>query len=152
MDSRRYPSEPLLSMVGQFSLNRGHIGFLVGLAMTSMGLSSGFIWASKGQAVLVVIAATAAWTGYLGAHYAVTGRFLDGDTREKKGIGGREALHLDARWQYPVVGIGISILISGMVIGAVYINRGRHLATNIGGVLFLSGYVIAHYGATKELL
>lgn len=139
-------------MVGQFSLKRGYTGFLVGLAMTSMGLSSGFIWASKGQAVLVVIAATAAWTGYLGAHYAITGQFLDGDTRKKKGIGGREALHLDASWQYLAVGIGSSILISGMVIGAVYINRGRHLATNIGGVLFLGGYVIAHYGATRELL
>ncbi|NHX37613.1 MULTISPECIES: hypothetical protein [Halolamina] len=139
-------------MVGQIFLKRGHIGFLAGLATTSMGLSSGFIWASNGQAVLVVIAAIAAWTGYLGAHYAVTGRFLDGDTRQKEGIGGREALHLDAGWQYLAVGIGVSILISGMVIGAVYINRGNHLATNIGGVLFLGGYVIAHYGATKELL
>lgn len=139
-------------MLEQLSLDRGHIGFLVGLSMTSIGLSSGFIWASQGQTLLVVLAATAAWTGYLGAHYAVTGRFLDGDTRETDGLGGREALDLDATWQYLVVVIGVTTLISGMVIGAVYINREQHLATNIGGVLFLGGYVVAHYGATKELL
>lgn len=139
-------------MVDRFSLDRGHAGFLVGLSMTSVGLSSGFIWASQGRTLLVVLAATAAWTGYLGAHHAVTGRFLDGDTRETDGLGGREALDLDAAWQYLVVAIGVAILIAGMVIGAVYINRGRHLATNIGGVLFLGGYVIAHYGATRELL
>lgn len=137
-------------MIRQFK--RSHVGFIAGLMTTSVGLSSGFIWASEGRTALVFLAATAAWTGYLGAHYAVTGRFLDSDTREAEGIGGREALDLDGRWQYPVVGIGVAVLISGMVIGAIYINRGNHLATNIGGVLFLGGYVIAHYGATKELL
>ena len=133
-------------------LGRRHSGFLVGMAATSVGLSSGFIWASQGETLLVVFAATMAWAGYLGAHYAVTGRFLDGDTRETEGIGGREALDLDGDWQYVVVVAGVTILISGMVIGAIYINRGNHLATNIGGVLFLSGYVVAHYGATEELL
>lgn len=139
-------------MLDRLNPDRAHVGFLTGLTITSMSLSSGFIWASKGRVILVVVAATAAWTGYLGAHYAVTGRFLDTDTRETEGIGGREALQLDAIWQYLMVVAGVAILISGMVIGAVYINRGHHLATNIGGVLFLGGYVVAHYGATKELL
>lgn len=128
------------------------VGFVVGLGTTSTALSSGFIWASQGRAVLTVLAATAAWCGYLGAHYAVTGRFLDSDTRETDGIGGREALELDATWQYLAVVAGVAILVAGMVIGTVYINRGNHLATNVGGVLFLGGYVIAHYGATRELL
>lgn len=127
-------------------------GFVVGLGTTSTALSSGFIWASQGRAVLTVLAATAAWCGYLGAHYAVTGRFLDADTRESDGIGVREALSLGASWQYLAVVAGVAILIAGMVIGTVYINRGNHLATNVGGVLFLGGYVVAHYGATRELL
>lgn len=127
-------------------------GFLAGLAVTSVGLSSGFIWASEGRAPLVVLAAAAAWFGYLGAHYAVTGRLLDSDTREAEGLGGREALDLDDGWQYAAVVAGVAVLISGMVVGAVYINRGNHLATNVGGALFLGGYVIAHYGATRELL
>ncbi|MEF8801812.1 MAG: hypothetical protein V5A38_02510 [Halolamina sp.] len=127
-------------------------GFVVGLGTTSVALSSGFIWASRGRPVLTVLAATAAWCGYLGAHYAVTGRFLDSDTRSTDSIGGRKALELESSWQYVAVVAGVAILIAGMVIGTVYINRGNHLATNIGGILFLGGYVIAHYGATRELL
>lgn len=131
---------------------RQAMGFVLGLGMTSSALSSGFIWASQGRAVLTVLAATIAWCGYLGAHYAVTGRYLDSDTRETDGIGGREALSLEANWQYLAVVAGVTILIAGMVIGTVYINRGNHLATNVGGALFLGGYVVAHYGATRELL
>ena len=131
---------------------RQRLGFLLGLGCTSVGLSSGFIWASEGRAPLVVAAAAIAWTGYLGAHYAVTGHFLDSDTRSVDGIGGREALALDSRWGYPVVAVGVAVLIAGMVVGATFINRGSHLATNVGGALFLGGYVIAHYGATGELL
>lgn len=129
-----------------------HGGFLAGLAATSLGLSSGFIWASRGQMVLVVLAASVAWFGYLGAHYAVTGTLLDDSTRSTDGIGGREAVDLDESWQYVVVVVGVSVLVAGMVVGAVFINRANHLATNIGGALFLGGYVIAHYGATRELL
>lgn len=133
-------------------IQRRHVGFLSGLAVTSMGLSSGFIWASEGRAPLVVFAAAAAWFGYLGAHYAVTGRLLDDDTREADGLGGRAALDLESGWQYVAVIAGVAVLISGMVVGAVFINRGNHLVTNVGGALFLGGYVIAHYGATRELL
>jgi hypothetical protein len=122
------------------------------MAATSIGLSSGFIWASEGKAVLVVIAAAAAWFGYLFAHYAVTGRLLDSESRSTDGFGGREALDLESTWQYAAVVVGVCVLIAGMVIGAVYINRGDHLLTNLGGALFLGGYVIAHYGATRELL
>ena len=129
-----------------------HVGFLAGLAATSLGLSSGFIWASRGQTVLVVLAASVAWFGYLGAHYAVTGTLLDDSTRSTDGIGGREALDLDDAWQYAAVVVGVSVLVAGMVVGAVFINRGNHLATNVGGGLFLGGYVVAHYGATRELL
>jgi len=139
-------------MVSTPDLDRRHAGFLLGLTATSLGLSSGFIWASEGRVALVVLAAAAAWVGYLGAHYAVTGRLLDSPSRSTDGIGGREALDFDERWQYVAVVAGVSVLIAGMVIGAVYINRGDHLLTNVGGVLFLGGYVIAHYGATRELL
>lgn len=132
--------------------DRQWLGFLAGLGATSVGLSSGFIWAAEGRAPLVVAAATLAWGGYLAAHYAVTGHFLDSATRSIDGIGGREALSLGSRRQYLVVVFGVAVLISGMVVGAVFINRGNHLATNVGGVLFLGGYVIAHYGATEELL
>lgn len=128
------------------------LGVLAGLGCTSVGLSSGFIWASQDRAPLVVAAATLAWVGYLGAHYAATGHFLDSDSRSVDGIGGREALDLGSRWRYLVVVGGVAVLIAGMVVGAVFINRGNHLATNVGGVLFLGGYVIAHYGATGELL
>ena len=139
-------------MTGRNTSVRQYVGFLLGLGATSASLSSGFIWASEGRAPLVVLAATTAWCGYLGAHYAVTGRFLDPDTRDDDGLGGAEAFDLENRWQYPAVAVGVTLLVTGMVVGVVYINRGVHLLTNVGGVLFLGGYVIAHYGATRELL
>lgn len=54
-----------------------YVGLVAGLAVTATSMSSGFIWASRGEIALVYVAGFFAWTGYMSAHYAVTGSFVD---------------------------------------------------------------------------
>lgn len=141
--------------------------FLLGLGGTSASLSSGFIWAcgskcvtnpviwSPGnQWILVFGAAFTAWWGYLIAHYASTGSFVDESSHNSES----EASQGDTEgWNNPIyrrfgVLAGAGILVLGMIIGVFYIRRGNHLMTNVGGVLFLGGYVIAHYVETSTPL
>lgn len=124
--------------------------FVVGLGLTSASLSSGFIWASQGRSRRVVLAATGAWTGYLLAHWAATGTLVDHS--DGTGLPDWDDLHLGSARRYLGFLVGIGALVSGMVIGVRTIAAGDHLWTNVGGVLFLGGYVIAHYAVTDELL
>lgn len=131
---------------GRFAL------FLGGLSLTSVSLSSGFIWAYQYRPVYVFLAALGAWSGYVVAHYAVTGRPIDTDTRTSEQVIETDALRLPDLWRYPVCLFGIGLLITGMYLGVVFIRAENHLATNLGGAFFLGGYVIAHYAATDEFL
>ena len=130
---------------------RAATGLVAGLGLTSASLSSGFIWASRGRAALVVAAATGAWVGYLAAHYAATGTLVDGggadDASDDRGAAG-----FDGVARYAGVAAGVGVLVAGMYVGAIPIRAGDHLLTNVGGVLFLGGYVVAHYAATGEPL
>lgn len=126
---------------------RTAIGFVGGLALTSLSLSSGFVWASQGRAPLVVAAATGAWLGYLVAHHAVTGTFVDEVGNDADSSGGPEGMS-----RYAGIAVGAAILVAGMYVGAGTIRSADHLLTNVGGVLFLGGYVVAHYAATGRAL
>jgi len=134
--------------------------FLVGFLLTSASLSSGFVWAYQGLTWPVYLAAFTAWTGYLVAHRGATGVFLDGDPADP-GRGPhprRPARDVDegvipaATWRRLGILCGVVTLVAGMVIGVVFIRQEHHLLTNVGGVLFLGGYVIAHYAETDLLL
>lgn len=141
-------------------------GFLVGMGACSMALSSGFIWAYQGRTRLVFVAAFVAWTGYLCAHYAATGRFIDAgpagdgtaagdDAPEATADGGSAATDgvvPESDWRKAGVGVGAAVLVTGMLVGVVTIRAENHLLTNVGGALFLGGYVIAHYAETDLLL
>lgn len=134
------------------------LGFLAGLGLTSVSLSSGFIWAKQGAAPLVFAAAFGAWWGYLFAHYALTGEFIDAATHDdppptERDLAARAraavaaAVPDDPLRRLGVV-VGTAVLVAGMVVGVVYIREGNHLMTNVGGFLFLGGYAIAHYVET----
>lgn len=143
------------------------IPFVLGLGATSASLSSGFIWACGSRCIsdpiiwspsnqwfLVFVAAFTAWWGYLVAHYASADTFIDTSQHnsenrvpEEDSEGGRKDIK---KWFGVIFGAGILIL--GMVIGVYFIRRGNHLMTNVGGVLFLGGYVIAHYVETEKPL
>lgn len=150
------------------------LGFVGGLAITAMSMSSGFIWASQGRVVLVYLAGFLSWTGYLIAHKAVTGVFVDnvdgpdaemeeltnevttdehepGENSTNSGWSVYTALvHLrslapaDTKRALGFV-TGIAILVVGIAILAWYVRQEHHLLGNLGSGLFLTGYVIAHY-------
>lgn len=137
------------------------------MALTSMSLSSGFIWACGARClsdpiiwsadrheILVFTAAFTAWWGYLFAHYAWTGTFIDLSNHSTEGDNGE---HVDGQIEDPwlrrmVVTLGVAILVSGMIVGVIFIREGDHVMTNIGGALFLGGYLIGHYAETGNPL
>lgn len=58
------------------------VGLVVGLGGTAMSMSSGFVWASQSKIAIVYVAGFFSWTGYLFAHYAVVGVFVDDAGRD----------------------------------------------------------------------
>lgn len=146
---------------------RQWVGFIAGMSVTSLSLSSGFIWACGSRCIqtayvwtpprqvyLVFGAALAAWWGYLIAHYVVAGTFIDRSahtTDDEDDTPATEQSPIE-RPAFRHLGVlaGIGILVAGMVIGVVYIRQGNHLVTNLGGVFFLGGYAIAHYAETGK--
>ena len=141
---------------------RQWMGFFAGLAATSIALSSGFIWAYQGLTGRVFLAAFVAWVGYLCAHRASTGRFVDpaasdgtlpdGGDDDTEIRDASENVIPETRWRQIGVVLGVGTLVAGMVVGVFYIRAENHLLTNVGGILFLGGYVIAHYAETNALL
>lgn len=143
--------------------------FIAGMGLTSASLSSGFIWACGAPCVqnpvvwtparqmgLVFGAALTAWWGYLVAHYVVDETFInqsahtvpnDGDAGTSLESGSPHSRPLLRRLG---VLVGVGILVIGMVFGVIFIRQGNHLMTNIGGVFFLGGYVIAHHVETGK--
>jgi len=155
-------------------------GFLVGLALASVSLSSGFIWVCGEKCVqqgmiwtpdrqfgLVFLASLSSWGGYLIAHRAVTGRFIDQETFEQNTDSVSTNEQKDWITKLPrlirakipsgkkrglAFVLGIVAFVSGIVVGFVYIRQGNHLLTNLGGILFFGGYVMAHYAETGKPL
>ncbi len=151
------------------------LGVVVGLGITAMSMSSGFIWASQGRLPLVYVAGFLSWTGYLIAHKAATGVFVDdvdgpaaevettedgNQTGDSPGANGSLSMALsklrsiapeDTRRALGFV-LGIAILVSGIAILAWYVRQENHLLGNVGSGLFLGGYVIAHYFDSEKLL
>lgn len=145
---------------------RNVAGLVAGLGVCSVSLSTGFIWACgtkcaldpvvwtpARQPWLVLLAAFTAWWGYLFAHYATAGHFVDGSAHDHEvddpASGG---IVPDSRARQVGVVAGAAVLVAGMVVGVVYIRQGNHLLTNVGGVLFLGGYTVAHYAETDTFL
>ncbi|MWG36126.1 hypothetical protein [Halomarina oriensis] len=139
-------------------------GFGAGMLLTSASLSSGFIWAcgtrciedavvwSPGrQGALIFAAAFAGWWGYLVAHRSVAGNWVDqsahGPGASATRDGTSDTTTADSLSTVRLLGVvlGLGVLVAGMVVGVFYIRQGDHLLTNVGGVLFLSGYAIAHH-------
>lgn len=160
------------------------VGFAGGMGLCSVSLSSGFIWVCGGTCVsdpliwtadrrvpLAFVAAFLAWWGYLLAHRAVTGQFVDSGSHGADGDGRDDtdgpglleapvarvlaavrAVAPPTRTRQTVMLVGLGALVGGIVVGFVYIRQGNHLLTNVGGALFLGGYVLAHQAETGKPL
>lgn len=117
--------------------------FLGGMGLCAGSLGTGLAWAMNGITTYSVVAALTSWLGYLTAHYAATGKFLDG-------IGTEE---WDGKWMGRVsllVGGGLGVVGIGIIASG--LQDGGLVVPNIGAGVFLTGYVITHYGVTGELL
>ncbi|QGA80948.1 hypothetical protein [Candidatus Nanohalobium constans] len=89
------------------------------------------------------------WTAYLSAHKVETGRFIDGkDTQNQKG----NKLGLKNRKEAVGLVAGGLILVLGMIIGVPAVASENLVTTFLASSIFFSGYIVAHYSATKELL
>lgn len=144
---------------------RNVAGLISGLGVCSVSLSTGFIWACGlqcdlqpiiwtpvRQPWLVLLAAFTAWWGYLFAHLATAGHFIDASSHDHEEAPRSGGIVPDSRARQIGVVAGVVVLIVGMVVGVVYIRQGNHLLTNVGGALFLGGYTIAHYAETDTFL
>ncbi len=128
---------------------------VAGLAVTAASMSSGFIWAAQGDVLLVYVSGFFAWTGYISAHYAVTGVFVDdmsGTESSSEMVssdaadGGWLAVITASDWRNTIgFLLGIVVLVTGIAILAWFVRQENHLLGNLGSGLFLAGYVVAHY-------
>lgn len=146
-----------------------YVGLVAGLGITAAAMSSGFIWASRGEVPLVYVAGFFSWTGYLIAHYAVTGVFVDDmsdsspessveEDTESDGLDGENpeteagSVGTQLRQLVPEDPIdafgfvaGIIILVTGIALLAWFVRQENFLLGNIGSGMFLAGYAISHY-------
>jgi hypothetical protein len=140
-----------------------YVGLVVGLGITAASMASGFIWASRGEVMLVYLAGFSSWTGYLVAHYAVTGVFVDdmSESEEESESGtldsepsetevrsvGAQLRHLAPEDPVDAFGFvaGIVILVAGIALLAWFVRQENFLLGNIGSGMFLAGYAISHY-------
>lgn len=132
-----------------------YLGMVAGLGVTAASMSSGFIWAAQGNVLLVYVSGFFAWTGYISAHYAVTGVFVDDMDGTESGTkmvasdptdGGLVALLSAGDWRNTLgFLLGIVVLVTGIAILAWFVRQENHLLGNLGSGLFLAGYVVAHY-------
>lgn len=145
------------------------LGLIVGLAITAASMSSGFIWASQGQVLPVYVAGFTSWSGYLIAHYAEEGAFVDdmseestdaptmngavdvSDQRDGGVLGQLRAILPDGPAAFGFLA-GVGILVAGIAILAWYVRMENHLLGNVGSGMFLGGYVLAHYFDSGKFL
>ena len=134
----------------------GWILFGIGFFSTAVALASGFIWAYQGRMEPVFVAAFVAWVGYVVAHYGATGLFIDGNGHTESHRSSRcvetDGLFPTERWRQGGIFLGVATLVTGMVLGVIFIRQEHYLFTSVGGILFFGGYVIAHYAETDLLL
>jgi len=124
-----------------------HLGTLAGLTGAAVALGAGAHETFHGAPFrFTYLTALVAWIGYLVAHKAETGQFIH-DPFEPS----NDAPENDEMIRTITAG-GFLLLVAGMVIGAIGIKAEQLIVSITGGVFFVGGYVIAHYGATGELL
>lgn len=123
----------------------GRISFVFFMGFSAFCLANIAFWSMKGSLVFAFISTFAGWTGYLFAHYSVEGEFIDGNEDSEN------ETCLRAKRYFGVV-LGALILVSGMAVGVHSLRNSSLDVTVLAAFMFHTGYVVAHYSATNELV
>lgn len=128
------------------------IKFSAATVLISLFLALAAINSKHGNTGRIFLYTLLAWTGYLAAHKTATGEFIDG--REKVTGEGEKDNNMAPKKlvEYPGFITGAAVFITGMITGGIGVRTGEALTTFAGGLLFTTGYVIAHWSTTGELL
>lgn len=122
-----------------------HSGFLAYMTLSAASLGFSGYHSFQDNLPMAFLGALGTWTGYLLAHRSAEGVFVD------HGEGNKRMIPENASSIAGTI-LGSAVLASGLLTGAVSL-RSENLFLTMGSAgVFLSGYVIAHYSATGELL
>lgn len=127
----------------------GHCKFLAGSLSISIFLALAALEARKGNPRLVFIYTLFSWTSYMISHKAAVGQYIDDKEsikEVKKGFAPKEVA------EHKGFLLGSTLFISGMTLGAYGLHLLSRPLTLLGSIVFITGYVVAHYSTTGELL
>lgn len=131
---------------------REKTGFISSVTLLSLFLALAAIEAKNGNSAGIFLYTFLSWIGYMSAHKIATGKFIDGKNPDKPDTDKNEVMAPGNLIEYAGFLSGASIFIAGMIAGGKGVKTGEILLTFLGGVLFTTGYIIAHWSTTKELL
>ncbi|MFB6116077.1 MAG: hypothetical protein ABEK10_01070 [Candidatus Nanosalina sp.] len=128
------------------------IKFSAAIVLISLFLALAAINSKQGNTGRIFLYTLLAWTGYLTSHKVATGEFIDGKETVTSKDGKDSNMAPKNLVEYPGFITGATVFITGMIIGGTGVRTGEVLTTFGGGLLFTTGYVIAHWSTTGELL
>jgi hypothetical protein len=121
--------------------------FAVTIALTSFFLTVAAVNSVAQRPVMVFISSALMWSGYLLAHKISEGTFVDGHEEDDNS---HMIPHDRERWAGVI--IGSLILISGFAVAIQGLREESLVMTFPAATFFWTGYIVAHYNATDELL
>ena len=127
-------------------------GFIASSILFSLSLAMAAIKSRQGDAAEVFLFTLLSWTGYMSAHKLATGRFVDGKDPGKSEDRKGERMAPEGLREKAGFLLGATVFVTGMFAGGKGIGTGEVFLTFTGGILFTSGYIIAHWSSTEELL
>lgn len=122
-------------------------GFAITIALTSFFLTVAAVNSVAQRPVIVFISSSLMWAGYLIAHRISEGKFVDGNDEDDNS---HMIPHDRERWAGVIM--GSLILISGFGVAIQGLREESLMMTFPAATLFWTGYIVAHYNATEELL
>lgn len=125
--------------------------FLIGSLSISLFLALAAVEARQGNPAPVFIYMTLTWTSYMISHKAAVGKFIDGKENNTEEGKDEKMAPKDLAENKGFL-LGSTLFISGMIIGAYGLHLLQEYLTITGSIIFITGYVVAHYSTTGELL
>lgn len=139
-----YEFETLEDPEKTFQQVKKAVGVFTGISVAAVSASFGMYYVQHNDVLRVFLSAMLGWSGYLGAHYAATGKFIHQKSEQ----------HLIPKSKRNIFGgiLGIIIVTGGITVWAISMGQADALFGVVGAYLFLIGYLIAHYEFCGEIL